>query len=424
MSGSSSPGEIHPEILGVLAALDAADVDWLLFRGEERLRRPTGDIDLLIAPRDLDAADAVMSTRGFTRLSSALLVTRRAYVAYVSHDDLWLRFDVVADVSFGKNLEFATSVAPALLARKRRSGDLNLPEENDAFWHLLLHYMLDRGDIPLPWREIVHERAHGAHVAGPLTDFVDALPVEVTSDTILTATRAGDWSTLHALFVALRKAWLASQGSASHVRSRANRALSRVGLGQWTSFRPGLSVAVLGPDGAGKTTLANGLRDSIAIPTDYVYMGLWKDDRLQQLLSHIPGSNLFLLLVRLAVRSGRLNYYRWRGHVVILDRFSYDAVLVTEDATWRQRLTAALVLRLTRAPDLIVVLDLPGEVAFARKGEQDIATLNQWRASYRALEAGTTPLVVLDATQPIAEVRRLATEEIWRVIRRRSEHQS
>ena len=57
MSGSSSRGEIHHQILDVLRALTLADIDWLLFRGEERLRRPTGDIDLLIAPRDLDAAD-------------------------------------------------------------------------------------------------------------------------------------------------------------------------------------------------------------------------------------------------------------------------------------------------------------------------------------------------------------------------------
>ncbi len=95
--------------------------------------------------------------------------------------------------------------------------------------------------------------------------------------------------------------------------------------------------------------------------------------------------------------------------------------LVTREASWRQRVTAALVLRMSRAPDLIVVLDLPGEVAFARKGEQDVATLNEWRTSYRALESGSVPLVVLDATQPIAEVRRLATEAIWKTIQLRSE---
>ena len=178
---------------------------------------------------------------------------------------------------------------------------------------------------------------------------------------------------------------------------------------------------MLGPDGAGKTTLAQGLRDSLAIPTRYVYMGMWKEGRLEQLLSHVPGLNLLLLLFRLVARSCRLSYFRWRGCIVILDRFGYDAVLVTKEAAWRQRVTAALVLRMSQPPHLIVVLDLPGEVAFARKGEQGVATLNEWRASDRALESGSAQLVVLDATKPIAEVRRLATEAIWKTIRRRAE---
>jgi thymidylate kinase len=150
-------------------------------------------------------------------------------------------------------------------------------------------------------------------------------------------------------------------------------------------------------------------------------MGLWKDGRLEQLLSHVPGLNLLLMLFKLVARSLRLSYFRWRGCIVILDRFSYDAVLVTKEATWRQRVTAALVLRLSRPPDLIVVLDLPGEVAFSRKGEEDVATLNEWRDAYRALEAGSAPLVVIDATQPVAEVRRLATDAIWKTIRSRAE---
>ena len=126
-----------------------------------------------------------------------------------------------------------------------------------------------------------------------------------------------------------------------------------------------------------------------------------------------------LLLVRLVARSVRLTYFRWRGFIVILDRFTYDAVLVTKDAAWRQRVTAALVLRMSQTPDLIVVLDLPGEVAFARKGEQDVATLDEWRDSYRALQSGSAELVVVDATKSVEEVRKLATEAIWAMIERR-----
>ncbi len=420
MSDTPSPFEIHDRLRELFHALDDKGVNWLLFRGEERLQRPTGDVDVLIASRDLERADAVLTTLGFSRQGSALLVTRRAYVAFIPEDDLWLRLDVVTEVAFGELLEFDTPAATAFLTSKRREGALFLPDRNDAFWHLLLHYMLDRGDIPPPWREIIQQRAGDAEPVGPLAQHVDSLAGAASSRQVLTAVQNADWSALKVMFDSIRTAWSKSRSRSGRLRFDVQRTLSRVGLSQWTSFRPGLSVAVLGPDGAGKTTLARGLGGSLAIPTRYVYMGLWKEGRLEQLLSHVPGLNLVLLIARLISRSIRLNYFRWRGCIVILDRFTYDAVLVTKDAAWRQRVTAALVLRMSRAPDLIVVLDLPGEVAFARKGEQDVATLNEWRTSYRALESGSAPLVVLDATQPIAEVRRLATEAIWKTIRLRS----
>jgi len=421
MSDAQSQYELHGQVEEIFRALDEAGINWLLFRGEERMQKPTGDIDVLIASRDLEMTDKVLATLGFSRQGSALMVTRRTYVAYVPEDDLWLRLDVVTRVAFGELLEFDTSAAGAFLAAKRRSGVLFLPESNDAFWHLLLHYMLDRGDIPLPWREILRERAKDAHAAGPLAASLDALPSDVTSPHVLAVVQAADWSSLQALFSDIRKAWLSSRSPTSQARLGAQRALSRFGLNQWTSFRPGLSVAVLGPDGAGKTTLAEGLQDSLAIPTRYVYMGLWNEGRLEQLLRPVPGLNLLLLLLRLVARSCRRSYFRWRGCIVILDRFSYDAVLVTKEASWRQRFTAALVLRLSQPPDLIVVLDLPGEVAFARKGEQDVATLDEWRASYRALESRGAQFVIIDATKPIAEVRRLATEAIWKTIQSRAE---
>jgi thymidylate kinase len=411
--------EVHGLIQSVFRALDEARINWLLFRGEERMQRPTGDIDLLIEPTDLDAAHKVLAKLGFSRQGSALFVTRRAYVAYVADDDLWLRFDVVTRVAFGELLEFDTGVAPELLAAKRRVGVLFLLERNDAFWHLLLHYLLDRGDIPPAWREVVHKRAQDARADGPLAQFLDRLPGATSSLQLLGAAQAADWQLLQMLCGNIRRAWLASQTPSGHARLRVQRLLHRFVLSQWTSFRPGLSVVVLGPDGAGKTTLANGLRDSLAIPTKYVYMGLWKEGRLEQLLSYVPGLNLVLLLVRLVARSVRLTYFRWRGCIVILDRFTYDAVLVTKDAAWRQRVTAALVLRMSQTPDLIVVLDLPGEVAFARKGEQDVATLDEWRDSYRALQSGSAELVVVDATKSVEEVRKLATEAIWAMIERR-----
>ena len=215
VSDSQSQYEIHGQVEEAFRALDEAGINWLLFRGEERMQKPTGDIDVLIASRDLEMTDKVLATLGFSRQGSALLVTRRAYVAYVPEDNLWLRIDLVTRVAFGELLEFDTSAAGAFLAAKRRLGVLFLPERNDAFWHLLLHYMLDRGDIPLPWREILHERAKDAHAGGPLAACLDALPGDATSRQVLAAVQAADWSSLQVLFSDIRKAWLSSQSPTS-----------------------------------------------------------------------------------------------------------------------------------------------------------------------------------------------------------------
>lgn len=420
MKDEPSALRVHPVIKNLFRGLSDRGVDWVLLRGEERIARPTGDVDLLIAKDDLDDADSVFADLGFSRQGSALFVTRRAYVAYAEDDHLWIRFDVVSRVSFGPLLEFDTPTATQLLASKHRVGDVFLLDPIDSFWHLLLHYELDRGQVPAHWRSILQERSLGARSDGPLPRFLDQLPGCTGSYSILAAVREGDWIAIDAMFACIRQAWPETLTTVRRCYVQFHRLLQRCGLSEWTSFRPGVTVAILGPDGAGKTTLANGLRDELAIPTAYVYMGLWREGPLEDFLSHLPGSRLLLLLTRLIGRNLRVEYHRWRGRIVLLDRFTYDAALVTEVDSWRQQITARLVHSLSRTPDLLLILDLPGEVAFDRKGEQSVETLNEWREIYRSITHDGATRVVLDATVPANEVLMRATEAIWSIIQLRT----
>lgn len=72
-------------------------------------------------------------------------------------------------------------------------------------------------------------------------------------------------------------------------------------------------MAIVGPDGAGKTTLARALVESLPVDARYVYLGLWQKSKLRHALAPIPGARLALVLTELAVRSMRSNPPRTSG---------------------------------------------------------------------------------------------------------------
>ena len=166
--------------------------------------------------------------------------------------------------------------------------------------------------------------------------------------------------------------------------------------------RRGIAVAVLGPDGAGKTTLAEGLAGSLPFPTRIQYMGLTggklpRADRLRVpgLVFAAPGRDP---LVALAARR-------------VLPRAGPDRAL----RPLRARRAVPSGCRLTPLgpalapaaapacplPDLVLVLDASGATMHARKGEYDPAVLERWRAAYARLAARDVgALVMLDAEQP------------------------
>jgi thymidylate kinase len=180
------------------------------------------------------------------------------------------------------------------------------------------------------------------------------------------------------------------------------------------SRRLGVSVAVLGPDGAGKTSLADALRTSVPLGTRYVYLGMWRPSRLRDALRHLPGARLALVAAKLAAKSALISYHRSLGRIVIVDRFSYDAdVSSAETPDWRAQLSAPVLKRITPDPDLIVLLDAPAEVMYARKGEHDLGKLRRLRDGYLALADRDPRVVVVDAEQSREDVARQVSALLW-----------
>jgi thymidylate kinase len=104
--------------------------------------------------------------------------------------------------------------------------------------------------------------------------------------------------------------------------------------------------------------------------------------------------------------------YRAQGFVVVLDRhfyadyYFYDVAPATASRTLASRLHGWMLERLYPQPDLVICLDAPAEVLYARKPEAAPEWLEQRRQQYLAL-AGVVPhMVVVDATRPFDDVLR------------------
>jgi len=210
-----------------------------------------------------------------------------------------------------------------------------------------------------------------------------------------------------------------------------------------------VTVALIGADGAGKTSLARDLERSGELPVKYLYMGINADAS-----NHMLPTTRALRAVRRAlgrgdqggppdprrapkrekrglralVREGKsavllanllceewyrvavARRYERRGYLVLFDRHFYadywahDVAAEDGRRSLARRLHGKLLARLPR-PDRTILLDAPAEVLFARKPEGTLELLDQRRREYLEMRARLGNCALVDASRPREEVR-------------------
>ncbi len=211
-----------------------------------------------------------------------------------------------------------------------------------------------------------------------------------------------------------------------------------------------ISVALVGPDGSGKTTIARRLEQTLPVPAKYLYMGVSLDSsssmlvtsrllrRLKRALGAPPDTggprdssrddprprgplrraarelrSLAGLANRIAeewYRQALAWSYQRRGHVVLFDRhyfpdyYAFDIARGSRRRSLSRRIHGWMLTHVYPRPQLLVFLDAPAELLHARKGEGTLEVLERRRQEYLQLRDVVADFARVDATRPEAEV--------------------
>ena len=213
------------------------------------------------------------------------------------------------------------------------------------------------------------------------------------------------------------------------------------------------TVALIGPDGAGKSTIGHKLEQVSPLPLKYIYMGvnlessnmvlpttrLWlevkrargqRPDIATRPRPTLPlpkekhrfrkqlaaSSKAFLRLVSLTVEEWYRQIVVWtynlRGYSVILDRhfyFDYYAHDIANEDPKRplsSRIHGLMLKKFYPKPDFVIFLDAPAEILFARKPEGTLQSREERRQEYIRLRNLVSHYAVVDVSRPEEESTR------------------
>jgi hypothetical protein len=403
----------HPLLLRLFVALEDQELQWVLLRIPPDFANPAGDVDLLVAAEDVHALVHVARDLGFVALPGWELPPDLMLVCYDRPSDHWIVLDVATTVSFRSPRSWELPHgAREVLSRRQVSDGVATPSDDEAFWLLLVHCLLDRGTVAHQYR-------------GPLRELVPRSSRSYVARTVLSsagggwrtaafeeAVRLGDWKALQVIGAQLAADLKRRRPLLERFRAAANDVARAARKPLLLRRRRGVSVALLGPNGVGKSTVAAGVQRGFPFGSIVVYMGLWKA------AGGAPACRVAEVLTRPLRLWGRYAvavYHQARGRLVLYDRYVYEAQLPPKPPLLALKRFYFWVLgHAIPSPDAAVVLDVAGRVAYGRKQENPPEELESERRVYALLAATEPSVVLVDAAQEPAAVRADVTAIVWR----------
>jgi hypothetical protein len=400
----------------VFEKLEIENIQYCLIRDGDRIDQMAhgGEIDLLIQSNQLDRLANLLIGLGFIHVPDFGHYPHHFFISHDGESDSWYKFDIVTEITYGRPIPvYRTTLASECLNTRRRDGLVYVPSPEVEFITLLLHCLLDKGYFSQERKNRLRRLVRQSLDLAGITRLLNANGSPFAYQNIANFIVMDDWDSLlkggknftKNLSRLDRLSILVYQ-----VRTRIVRVLVKLVYAQ----RPqSLSMALLAPDGAGKTSLAAELKNTFYFPAHIIYMGLYKKETNKVLLLRVPGINFLIRILRQWGKYLLSIYFYFRRELVIFDRYTYDALLSPHPPGLLGKLRRWILSHSCPRPDLIIVLDAPGEILYSRKGEHNPTYLEQQRQAYLGINSKVPGVIVVDATPSMDAVRRQVTSLIW-----------
>ena len=377
------------------------------------------DLDVIVAPEDLPHVEKALLEADGGRLVNLLQHESTCYYFVLAvPEDGEVRFlpvDVATDYRRDGRVWFT---AGELLAGRQRWKDFWVASPEVEFSYLLIKKILKQ-DLPQHaadrLRELMLALGARAHI------LAEELLGKAWGLRVSRWLEEGEWDTFRDHLGWLKKAlrWQRVRRDPLNPLRYWVPELGRV----WRRWRQptGLFVAVLGPDGAGKSTVIEGLRKEMAgafrrTARFHLMPGLLRRPGNSGPVTDPHGKpprSWLLSLLKLAYYWLDYTLGYWlrvrpllvRSTLVLFDRY-YDDLLIDPrryrygGPMWLARLAGRLIPR----PNLFIFLDLPAELLHTRKPEIALEEVRKLRNQYLAFARSLPNAAVVDASRPLEEV--------------------
>lgn len=422
----------------LIESLNLASTTYVVLRPSGKDQSGYQELDILVDPCDHKEFFKLCETCGFYKSRpNPFLMLKQVFYKY--KDGTLLVLDVhFAMVS--KGLEYL-DYSRLLKRRVFRDGAYYL-DHTDQLLHLAFHCILDKRQVPKKYVEFFEAYSEGNYEEAYAEDHLRSLGTISHFKLFF-----GSWRTyIETLDNSSQCHQLQDQVKRT-LRFRTIGNFARrlwIGMGYYFKRlvgKRGVLIAVVGPDGVGKSTLTNRIQERISEfrqTSTSVYMGPWGHSILPVAklvrLFGAPSSDsrwinfpiisqfrwliyLVLLSVEFVVRHAfRVLPARRNYSVVFSDRYFYDVGAgykkrAVRDCQWLRQLFCKLLLR----PELTIFLFASSHVVASRKDELNDVQAAAFNQAYHEI-AGRLAMMIVESDRSIEEVIESVIDDIWPII--------